>query len=151
MSNRETSRADFEEFVAVCAQRLLRTAFLLGGDRDAAERMLEDALARTWLSWRRLDDQPETHVRRLLVRAALKQPGPAGGGGDALWDRLGRLGRRQRAVVVLRYLDDLPEAATADLLGCSETTVRAREARALAALGVDPTVPVPAPEAEGAA
>jgi DNA-directed RNA polymerase specialized sigma24 family protein len=139
VSNRETSRADFEEFVASCSPRLLRTAYLLVGDRDVAEQLLQDGLARTWLSWRRLEQQPESHVRRLLVRAALRRQQPAVGSGDGLADRLGRLSRRQRAVVVLRYLDDLPEATTAEMLGCSETVVRSQAARALAALGVDPT------------
>jgi DNA-directed RNA polymerase specialized sigma24 family protein len=151
VSNRETSRADFEEFVVVCSGRLLRTAYLLVRDRDVADRLLQDAMARTWLSWRGLDEQPETHVRRLLVRSALKQQTPSAAGGGGLWDRLGRLSRRQRAVVVLRYLDDLPEDATADLLGCSRAVVRAQAARALAALDVDPTLAAPTPETEGVA
>jgi DNA-directed RNA polymerase specialized sigma24 family protein len=141
VTNRATSRADFEEFVAVCSARLLRTAYLLVRDPEVAERLLQDALARTWLSWRHLDEQPESHVRRLLVRSALRSGTPAAGVGDGLWDRLGRLSRRQRAVVVLRYLDDLPEEVAAELLGCSVKVMRLQTARALAAIGVDPSAP----------
>lgn len=161
MDTRGKARPDFEEFVVVCSDRLLRTAFLLTGDRARAEDLLQTALARTWFAWNRLDAPPETYVRRILVttyttwwrrrrRPERPAPGrPRGPGGDLagtqdLWAALDRLPRRERAVVVLRYFDDLSEADTAELLGCSPGTVKIRTAKALARLRVDPA-PVPRP------
>ncbi len=175
MSTRSSARPDFEEFVAVCSGRLLRTAYLLTRDRDLAEDLLQTALAKAWFAWGRLDSQPEPYVRRILVttyatwwrrrwrgeqptadlpeRAAegtpdgagvQDAPGAPGVPGGAvehdLWVALGRLPRRQRAVVVLRFLDDLSVSDTAELLGCSEGTVKSQTAKALARLRVDPAL-----------
>jgi RNA polymerase sigma factor (sigma-70 family) len=59
---------------------------------------------------------------------------------DALWRALGRLPKRQRAVVVLRYFEDLPEATVADILGCSVGTVKSQASRALEKLRIDPAL-----------
>ena len=118
----QAARADFEEFVAVRSGRLLLTAYLLTGDRGLAEALLQTALAKAWVTWNRLDEQPEPFVRRRLVGSYL-----------APWR--GRLRRRRRAVVVLRYFDDLSEEDTAELLGCSVGAVRNDAAKALAGDG----------------
>jgi DNA-directed RNA polymerase specialized sigma24 family protein len=157
--SRETARADFEEFVVVCSERLLRTAYLLTGSSDSAERLLCDALARAWFAWSHLDEPPEPFVRRRLVGAALRRglvPNrmPQGrrhavraqwarveetdDGSPDLWTRLQRLSRRQRAVVVLHWYDGLTLDEAADLVGCSPSAARTIAAQALALLGVDP-------------
>ena len=125
-----TRREDFEEFVVVCGDRLLRTAFLLTGDPGRAEDLLQSALAKAWFAWGHLDDPPETHVRRLLVtsRAGRRE------GGHGV---LAALPARLRAVVVLRVHDGLTADEAAELLGWSVATVQTRTERALARLGVD--------------
>jgi RNA polymerase sigma-70 factor (sigma-E family) len=160
MSSRSTARADFEDFVVVRSGRLLRTAYLLTRDRGLAEDLLQTALAKAWLAWNRLDSQPEPYVRRIIVNtyatwwrrrwrgetptASPPEPAAPDGLGPAavhdLWVALGRLPRRQRAVVVLRYFEDLTEADTAELLGCSVGTVKSQAAKALAKLRVDPAL-----------
>ncbi len=136
MTSRTRARSDFEDFVLVCSDRLLGTAYLLVGDRDRAEQLLRDALARAWIGWSHLEDQPEPSVRRILVsRYATwwrRFPPPAP---DA---PLAGLTRRQRTLVVLRVVDELSEEEAADLLGCSVPTVRLQTAKALLALGADP-------------
>ncbi|HYO40634.1 MAG TPA: sigma factor-like helix-turn-helix DNA-binding protein [Nocardioidaceae bacterium] len=123
MSASPGSRSDFDEFVAVCSARLLRTAYLLTGDQGEAEDLVERALTRAWAEWHRLDVPPEPHVRRLLV---------------AGWARRWRVPavRRRRAVVVLRYGEGLSEEETADLLDVTVAGVRRHAARALAAAGL---------------
>jgi DNA-directed RNA polymerase specialized sigma24 family protein len=114
-----TRRNDFEEFVAVCSDRLLRTAYLLTRDATLAEELLDRALTKAWFGWGHLEEQPEPYVRRVLVNDY------------ATWwrRRWGEGSRRQRAVVVLRSYDDLSVEDVADLLDCSETTVRRLERR----------------------
>jgi DNA-directed RNA polymerase specialized sigma24 family protein len=116
--------SDVDDFVAVCSARLLRTAYLLTGDADVAERLLQGALAKASYAWHRLETQPEPFVRAVLVRKAVAP-------------RRGRPARRRRAVVVLRYVENLSEEETADLVGCSAGTVRREAARELGDLGVD--------------
>lgn len=118
-----TRRDDFEEFVVVCSDRLVRTAYLLTRDATLAEELLDRALTRAWFGWGHLEEQPEPYVRRVVVNDY------------ATWwrRRWGReRSRRQRAVVVLRFFDGLSVEDVADLLDCSEGTVRrlARKARA---------------------
>jgi RNA polymerase sigma-70 factor (sigma-E family) len=152
-------RVPFETFVTVAGGRLLRTAYLLTRDHALAEDLLQTALLRSWSAWPRLDGAPEAYVRRVLVNTYAswwrrKWTGehptgdlPDGAGHDPIegeaerrdvWDALGRLPRRQRAVVVLRYYEGLTEAETADVLGCSVGTVKSQASRALAKLRVDP-------------
>jgi Sigma-70, region 4 len=111
VAGRTDPRADFDEFVAVCWGRLLRTSCLLTGDRAEAERLLQHALAKARVDWSRLDRQPELYVRRVLVEAT----GP--------WWK-DRAARRRSAVLVLRFVDDLSEEDTAELLGVSIAMVR---------------------------
>jgi len=138
---------------------LVRLAFGLTGDRWLAEDLAQTALASAYASWWRVRkaDDPDAYVRRILINAsksrwrrhrAAEQPGgppaevpdpaadPAAAVGErsALLAALSTLPPRQRAVVVLRYWEDLTDAQAAALLGCSASTVRSQAARALAKL-----------------
>jgi hypothetical protein len=114
---RADPRADFDEFVAVCSGRLLRTSYLLTGDLGRAEDLVRRALARARVAWQRLDRQPELYVRRLLVDAT------------APWWK-DRARAHRRAVLVLRHFDDLSEDDTAELLGVPVPVVERLEADA---------------------
>lgn len=151
----------FEAFVAASGDRLLRTAYLLTRDHASAEDLLQTALTKSWSRWRRIAGEPEPYVRRVLVntyaswwrrrwngeRPTEVLPDVAGhdpldGHADRqdLWTALGRLPRRQRAAVVLRYHEGFTEAETAAVLGCSVGTVKSQTSRALARLRVDPVL-----------
>jgi RNA polymerase sigma-70 factor (sigma-E family) len=152
------NEADFDAFVVARSPALLRTAYLLVGDEGLAEDLLQTALTKSWFAWKRITGEPEAYVRRVLVTTSAswwrrrwtretptaelpERLAPAGADGPSdrqdLWDAIGRLPRRQRAVVVLRYLEDRTEAETAHLLGCSVGTVKSQCSRALAKLRVD--------------
>ncbi len=153
------SAPGFEEFVAARSSALLRTAYLLTRDHALAEDLLQTALTKAYLAWGRVEGAPEPYVRRIVVntyaswwrrkwngeRPTDELPETShhedrvGESGD-LWDALGRLPRRQRAVVVLRYFEDLTEAQTADLLGISVGTVKSQTSKALAKLRIDPSL-----------
>jgi len=149
--------AEFDAFVVARSQSLLRTAYLLTQDEQLAEDLLQTALAKAWFAWRRIDGPPEAYVRRVLVTTSASwwrrrwtretptaaMPDSAGPGPDDsqdLWTAIGHLPPRQRAVVVLRYLEDRTEAETAQLLECSVSTVKSQSAKALAKLRVDPSL-----------
>jgi RNA polymerase sigma-70 factor (sigma-E family) len=146
----------FDEFVATRSTRLLGTAYLLTRDHSRAEDLLQTALAKAWLSWRHIHSDADGYVRKIIVNTyatwwrrkwndetpTLALPESADDGGDDslrqdLWAALGRLPRGQRAVVVLRYFEDLTEAETARLLGCSVGTVKSQTARAFTRLRID--------------
>jgi RNA polymerase sigma-70 factor (sigma-E family) len=159
MRNRE-AEASFEDFVCARSSSLLRTALLLTGrNRADAEDLLQIALERAYRHWPKLcrEDEPERYVRRILVNASAdrwrrrarrhEEPMPAAGTEPAVPDgtalvvdrqyllgALAQLPPRQRAVLVLRYFDDMSERETAQLLGCSLGTVKSHAARALAHL-----------------
>jgi len=155
-------RQGFEEFVAARYTALLRTAYLLTQDRGLAEDLVQTALAKCWLGWKRIRyDDPEPYVHRVLVntytawwrrRWNSEYPTdelPQGGGAVPdhavddradLADALRRLPRRMRAVVVLRFYEDLSEAEAARILGCSAGTVKSQTSRALAKLRIDPAL-----------
>jgi RNA polymerase sigma-70 factor (sigma-E family) len=153
-------RQQFEEFMTSRWAGLVRLAYGLTGDRSLAEDLAQSTLASAYASWwrvRRADD-PDAYVRRILINAsksrwrrgrvpeqaagppaevpdqAEKDPAVVIGERSALLQALGALPPRQRAVVVLRYWEDLSDAQTAALLGCSASTVRSQAARALAKL-----------------
>lgn len=149
-----------EEFSAYMAARqpaLLRTAYLLTGDRAGAEDLVQNALAKLYLSWDRVREREaiDGYVRRIIVnehnslwRRAWKRrehstdsmpERPAvdeydDGQGAALWTFVQSLPPKQRAVIVLRYYEELSEAETAATLGISVGTVKSQASRALAGL-----------------
>jgi RNA polymerase sigma-70 factor (sigma-E family) len=153
-------KVPFEDFVRARSSSLLRTAFLLTGQNQAeAEDLLQIALERAYRHWRRISglEQPELYVRRVLVNASADRrrrlarrpelPLPAVPEGpvtsdpvaavadrDFLLRALAKLPPRQRAVLVLRYFDDMSESQTAQMLGCSLSTVKTQSARGLARL-----------------
>ena len=152
-------RTGFEEFVAARSARLLRVCYLLTRDWAAAEDLLQTALAKAWFGWDRIRNEPEAYVRAVIAntyaswwrrrwRAELptaQLPERAAAevvydvdDRDEMWAALGRLPRRQRAVVVLRFYEDLSERQTADALGVSVGTVKSQTSKALAALRIDP-------------
>ena len=148
--------AEFDAFVVARSPALLRTAYLLVRDQGLAEDLLQTSLTKTWFAWSRIHGDPEPYVRRVMVTTNVSwwrrrwngevptadlPDLPSGAeapvdSGD-LWEALGHLPRRQRAVVVLRYYEDLTEAETARLLDCSVGTVKSQCARALAKMRLD--------------
>ena len=143
---RRSVRMDVEEFVAARADTLLRTAYLLTGDPGRAEQLLETGLAHAWATWEHSELGPESTVRVAMVRqrdpwrpARRRDAGRDAGrdpARDPRWAALDRLSRRQRAALVLRCFDDLPEDDAAEILGCRVGTLRRRLARAREAFGV---------------
>lgn len=149
-----------EDFVAVRGDALLRFALMLSGDVHRAEDLVQSVLARAYPRWGRIAamEAPEAYLKRMLVNEHLRwrarrssgevpMASPRTGSAtavsdaaeayadrDATWALLGRLPRRQRAVLVLRYYEDLSDADIAAVLGCRESTVRSQVARGLAAL-----------------
>jgi RNA polymerase sigma-70 factor (sigma-E family) len=156
---RDTAAVDVE-FAAWMAARqtaLVRTAYLLTGSQQAAEDLVQTTLTKLYLAWDRISDRQhvDAYARRALVNehrstwrrssrrlevlsAAPPERGhePAAYDGDreAVWRFVQGLPPRQRAVIVLRYYEDLSEAETADLLGISTGTVKSQASRALASL-----------------
>jgi RNA polymerase sigma-70 factor (sigma-E family) len=150
---REPDREQFREFVAARAAGLFRVALALTGGREAAEDLLQHALTQTCARWRSVGANPEAYVRRAMYHAQVSvwrrrgrlrevpvhdvpdRPGPDQTAGVelrlALRTALAKLGRRQRAVLVARFLEDLSEEQTADLLDVSVGTVRSQTHRAL--------------------
>jgi RNA polymerase sigma-70 factor (sigma-E family) len=148
-------RRAFDDFVAASADRLVRTAYLLCGDRGHAEDLVQTALLRTARRWRSARHEPEAYARRVVVNLAkdrwrhlARRPGetPLESVGDTvaavevvdgLLDRdellraTQQLPAGQRAVLVLRYFDDLSVEDTAAALGCSTGTVKSQTSRAL--------------------
>jgi len=156
---------DYEAFVASRWSHLLRVGYLLARDWAAAEDLVQSALVKAWFAWRRLDGDPEPYVRRVIVTTFLSQrrrrwwgelaysqvpePEPLDDSArhddrDALWRALGTLPPRQRAVLVLRYFEDLTEEETAHTLGVGVGTVKSSASRALAKLRLDPNLRVDA-------
>ena len=153
----------FAQFIEAREQALQRTAWLLTNDWALAQDLVQTALARSWPYWGRIKrgDDPEIYVRRVMVntwatwrRRRWRAEEPSG----ILTDRpdptrdmaaevatrvavrqiLATLTERQRAVVVLRLFDDLPEAQVAQILGCAVGTVKATMSQALTRLRNDP-------------
>ena len=152
----------FEEFAATRLPAVLRFAGVLTGDRAIAEDVVQEVLLRASARWQHIGtvDRPELYVRKMIVNEYLSWRRktwrilPAGTGAevddrrtpdhafqhaerDALLAELGKLPRRQRAVLVLRYYEGFSDSEIAELLGCTPGTVRGYASRALAALRVE--------------
>ncbi|MFH8292754.1 SigE family RNA polymerase sigma factor [Streptomyces sp. NPDC018059] len=148
---------DFETFVAAAGPRLLRVAWLLTGDAHLAEDLLQTALAKVWPKWRRIaGEHPEAYVRKVLVTTHTswwrrhwrgevphgelpELPGPFDAYENvdleqSLAVAVRALPARQRAVVVLRYFEDLSVEETAGILGCAPGTVKSQASKALRTL-----------------
>jgi RNA polymerase sigma-70 factor (sigma-E family) len=155
--------AGLDEFVAAYGGALLRTAYLLCGDRQRAEDLVQGALEKSLRSWDKVAaaDAPVAYVRRIVVREHLswlrsrsagERVGLSAVDGaspdtaelvdvrDTVWRLLATLPRQQRAVLVLRLFEDLTDDEIADALGCRPATVRAYAARALASLREHPAL-----------
>ena len=150
------AREAFHAYVSARSGPLLRTAYLLTGNRADAEDLLQTALAKTFLSWDRIREREalDAYVRRIMVNTQTSfwrrrrpetaydevpdagSPDQTGASDlhDALWQALATLPPRQRAIVVLRYYENLTEAETAQVLGVSVGTVKSTTSRALVKL-----------------
>ena len=150
-----TAPEGFAEFVVARQAALLRTAYLLTGHAQDAEDLVQTALVKVVPVWRRISDNPEPYVRRVLVRENVSRwrrrrwreastdavPETLAHAADhdellAVRAALMRLAPRQRAVVVLRYYEGCTEAEIADQLGISPGTVKSHARDALARLRV---------------
>jgi RNA polymerase sigma-70 factor (sigma-E family) len=155
---------DFTDFVEQSWSRLFRTAHALTGDRSAAEDLLQTTLVKTYVHWRKVAaaETPDAYVRRIMVNSATsswqrrrrrrevlrddptdlaRDPGPGDGGFEAevaardeLWLAVRRLPPRQRAVVVLRYFEDLSEREIADAMQVAPGTVKSLASAAMTRL-----------------
>jgi RNA polymerase sigma-70 factor (sigma-E family) len=157
----EQAERDYREYVASRHAALFRVALLLAGHREDAEDLLQTALTKLALHWTRLarSAAADAYVRKILYHQQVSwwrsrgrrrehitaHPPDSGAVGDPAHDSavrvtlataLGQLTPRQRAVVVLRYYEDLPETDVAQILGCSVGTVRSQNHRSLARLRV---------------
>jgi RNA polymerase sigma-70 factor (sigma-E family) len=152
------SEVRLRDFVRAAWPRLLGTAWLLCGDRDEAEDLVQTALVKVVRSWTRIErkDDPYVYARAVLANTAASRwrrrrrydeltagwrspvpvPDPAAGVvlRDAVWRALDGLPPRTRAVLVLRYFEDLTEAQIASTLGCSVGAVKSQASRGLARL-----------------
>ena len=158
-ADRDAARdAEFSAWMAARQPALLRTAYALSGDHHTAQDLVQTTLAKVYLSWDRVQRREaiDGYARRVLVNehtslwrrpwkrretASELLPDRHGvtdtydeGRSTALWEHVQTLPRRQRAVVVLRYYEELSEAETAEVLGVSVGTVKSQASRALATL-----------------
>ncbi|MFJ9905425.1 SigE family RNA polymerase sigma factor [Streptomyces sp. NPDC101152] len=155
----------FTSYVRARQPVLLRTARSLTANPSDAEDLLQTALTKTYVAWERIEDHRalDGYVRRALLNTRtsqwrkrkvdefvceeLPEPEPVPGGDDpaeqqalhdAMWRAVMKLPDRQRAMVVLRYYEDLSEVQTAEVLGVSVGTVKSAVSRALGKLREDP-------------
>ena len=151
---------EFDEFVRTQGPRLRRLAYLLCRDVHRAEDLTQSALAKAFRHWGRISSMEHSfaYVSRILVRESTSWRSRASSSelvagdltdwqqgvepdhsdaiaaADEVWRRLGVLPPKQRAVLVLRYYLDLSDEQIAEVMGCSQSTVRSNAARAFAAL-----------------
>lgn len=154
--------SDFEAFARTQLPGLLRYSAMLTGDRELAADLMQDVLVKAYRRWPRIrrTDRPDRYVMRMVTNQFLSwrrswaarnivavDEVPDDGrqepfetthaARDDLWHRLAKLPRRQRAVLVLRYYEQLTDAEIAEILGCTTGTVRGYAHRALAHLRID--------------
>ena len=147
---------DFDSYVVARRRSLLRTAWLLTGDWYAADDLVQNALMNCYPKWRRISaGDADAYVRRAIFnshaswwrrrwrgeRSTAEPPETSLGDPYADSDQrsfvlnaLAGLPARQRAVIVLRFYEDLTEAQTAEVLGCAVGTIKSQTAKALATL-----------------
>ncbi|HEU0238059.1 MAG TPA: SigE family RNA polymerase sigma factor [Micromonosporaceae bacterium] len=151
---------EFDNFVRAKRAALVRSAYLLTGDRHLAEDLVQSALARTHRGWSRLSDpaNAEAYTRKVMYHLQVSwwrrnrvaesmtdetpEPRPSGGPGEAtgltnrmtIHGALAKLSPKQRAVLVYRYFEDRTEAETAELMGVHIGTVKSQTAKALVRL-----------------
>jgi RNA polymerase sigma-70 factor (sigma-E family) len=155
----EPTEQEFAELFRASWARLYRLAYAVSGDAAAAEDDLQNAFAKVYAQWGRVRraDNPGAYVRRMVLNEVLggrrngflkrerphEDVEPHGSvashehsvvAHDAIWSAVRALPPRQRAVVVLRYYEDLSEAEIAESLGCSRGTVKSQASAAIAAL-----------------
>jgi RNA polymerase sigma-70 factor (sigma-E family) len=139
----------FSEFAEACAPSLLRTAYLMVGDHQLAQDLVQEALVKTLIAWPRLRDRANlvAYTRRIVVTTSISwrrrrsfherpserlpeqlgaDPGEAVVTHDAVVAALLTVPPRQRAAIVLRYYQDLTEAQTAEVMGCSVGAVKSQ-------------------------
>lgn len=153
--------SDFAELVEARSTALLRLAYAVVGDHQLAQDLLQEALVKVYVAWPRLRDPAagEAYARRTIVTMAISwrrrrsfheppsdqlpkvsdqddqgDQGERLATHDVLWQQVRGLPPRQRAALVLRYYEDLSEAETADLMGCSTGTVKSQLSAALGKL-----------------
>jgi DNA-directed RNA polymerase specialized sigma24 family protein len=145
---RDRARDEFERFVAETTDDLLRTAYLVLWDLAGAEDLVQECLFRVARRWPRVRsmEHPTAYARRIVVNLALDGAERRRRHNAELLAVLGTLAPLQRAVLALRYYDDLSEAQVAEILGCSVGTVKSTAWRALERLR---TVLVPVPVGQG--
>jgi RNA polymerase sigma-70 factor (sigma-E family) len=164
------SGLDFEAFAAARWSRLVRTAYLLTGDHHEAEDLVQSTLAKVFPGWATISrlDEPDAYVHRALINnnrsryrrsrvrqlltARLPEPVQEDGGRTVeqrslLIQALAGLPPKQRAVVVLRYWEDLSEQQVAEVLGCSPGNVKSQASRGLRKLRGHPALASYAPYA----
>jgi RNA polymerase sigma-70 factor (sigma-E family) len=152
---------DFDTWVSLRGAGLLRFAYLITRDHGRAEEAVQDALVAAYSRWSRIGADPDAYVRRCIINADISRwrrffrretpvddPGLLTGASlttsvdhavehaekDAVWTLCASLPTRQRAAVILRYYEGLPDAEIAEILDCSASTVRSQIHRALASL-----------------
>ena len=154
---RQPDHEAFSEFASARSASLFRTAYLVIGDYQLAQDLVQESLVKTYLAWPRLRDvtKAEAYTRRVIVttciswrrrRSFSERPEndvPDAGVVDPtallpeqgeLWAAVRRLPPRQRAAVVLRFCEDLSQAQAAELMGCSVGSVKRHTSLALAKL-----------------
>jgi len=159
---------DFDEFVIDRLPALVRYAIALTGSHELGEDLVQDAMIKAHSKWRRISqlDRPDLYVKRIVtneflcmrrrraVRTLGLEPrhldhapddGPpsheqTAAERNAMWTEMSRLPRQQRAVLVLRFFEDLSERDTAQVLGVGIGTVKSTTSRALAKLRLHPSL-----------
>jgi RNA polymerase sigma-70 factor (sigma-E family) len=152
----------FDDYVRARGPALVRLARLIAGDRHLGEDLVQEVLTKAYPRWNKIvsGGQPDVYLRRMLVNAHVswrrKRSSTEVADGaerverndtagrtdisaetverDALWRLITRLPPKQRVTIVLRFYEDLDDAAIAEIMDCSPTTVRTHAMRALAAL-----------------
>jgi RNA polymerase sigma-70 factor (sigma-E family) len=151
----DSAQREFAEFVAARSGALIRVAYVLTGDQHAAEDLLQTALTKAAARWGRIHTSPDAYVRQVMYREQVSGwrrardrettmadlPDQAAAAAEtsaetrlSLQQALRALPAGKRAVLVLRYFEDLPETQVAGILGCSVGTVRSQTYKALTQL-----------------